>query len=54
MANDTILKVENLKKYFTVTKRMILYRKTIGKVHAVDDISFEVRQGETFGIVVTE
>lgn len=39
---STILTVENLKKYFDVPD---------GKLHAVDDISFSINEGETFGIV---
>ncbi|WP_144509627.1 ABC transporter ATP-binding protein [Bacillus sp. FJAT-22090] len=47
---ETILKVENLKKYFPI-KGGVFGNKTIQQVKAVDDISFEVRRGETFGIV---
>lgn len=47
---DTILKVENLKKYFPI-KGGVFGKKTLQQVKAVDDISFEVRRGETFGIV---
>ena len=48
MENKTILKVSHLKTYFDVTKG-ILTRKQI--VKAVDDVSFEVKEGETLGIV---
>ncbi|MBQ1877988.1 MAG: dipeptide ABC transporter ATP-binding protein [Erysipelotrichaceae bacterium] len=48
MENNTILKVSHLKTYFDVTKG-ILTRKQI--VKAVDDVSFEVKEGETLGIV---
>jgi len=37
-----ILKVEHLKKYFHVAA---------GKLHAVDDISFDIMKGETLGMV---
>ncbi|WP_313892654.1 dipeptide ABC transporter ATP-binding protein [Psychrobacillus sp.] len=47
---ETLLKVENLKKYFPI-KGGILGNKTLQQVKAVDDISFEVKRGETFGIV---
>lgn len=44
-----LLKVENLKKYFPIRTGMFA-RKT-GDVKAVDNISFEVYEGETLGIV---
>lgn len=47
--NDTLLEVEHLKKYFPIRKG--LWNKTVGQVKAVDDISFSVRRGETFGLV---
>ena len=46
----TLLKVEGLKKYFSVGQGLITAR--FGKsVKAVDDISFEVEEGETLGLV---
>lgn len=39
---DTILKVNNLKKYFKTKK---------GMLHAVDDVSFSIEKGRTLGIV---
>jgi oligopeptide/dipeptide ABC transporter ATP-binding protein len=45
-----LLVVENLKKYFPVT-RGIVFQKQVGAVQAVDDVSFTVRQGETLGVV---
>lgn len=47
---SVILQVRNLKKYFPVTQGIILQRK-IADVKAVDGISFDVRQGETLGLV---
>ncbi|MER1988021.1 MAG: dipeptide ABC transporter ATP-binding protein [Solibacillus sp.] len=44
-----LLKVENLKKYFPI--RAGLFAKHVGDVKAVDDISFEIYEGETLGIV---
>lgn len=46
---ETILKVEHLKKYFPITAGV--FTKTIGNVKAVDDVSFEIKKGETFGLV---
>jgi oligopeptide transport system ATP-binding protein len=47
--NDPILKVENLKMYFPIRRGII--QRTVGYVHAVDDVSFEVHKGETLGLV---
>lgn len=43
------LTVTGLKKYFPIKKG--IFKKTIGHVHAVDDISFFVRERETLGLV---
>ncbi len=45
-----LLRAENLKKYFPVTKGLVLM-KTIGYVQAVDGISFSINEGETLGLV---
>ncbi|MHA6259747.1 ABC transporter ATP-binding protein [Sporosarcina sp. CAU 1771] len=45
-----LLRVENLKKYFPI-KGGVFGKRTLQYVKAVDDISFSVKQGETFGIV---
>jgi len=47
---DALLKVEGLKKYFPVTEGMLI-KRTVAQVKAVDGISFEVRRGETLGLV---
>ena len=39
---DTILEVNNLKKYFKTPK---------GMLHAVDDVSFKLERGTTLGVV---
>lgn len=44
------LRVENLTKTFPLMKGSIAKRK-VGEVHAVKDISFDVREGETLAIV---
>jgi len=48
-AKEVILKVSNLKKHFPI-KNSVLSRSN-SAVKAVDDVSFEVFQGETLGIV---
>jgi len=47
---DTLLDVKNLKMYFPVRRGLIIER-VVGHVHAVDDISFHVKRGETLGLV---
>lgn len=49
-ATENILEVKNLKMWFPVNSRGII-PKHVGDIKAVDDISFNVRQGETLGIV---
>jgi oligopeptide/dipeptide ABC transporter ATP-binding protein len=48
-AEAPLLEVKGLTKYFPV-KRGLLQRE-VAQVHAVDDISFSVREGETLGLV---
>jgi len=48
--NNVILHVDHLVKYFPI-KRGIIIQKQIGAVHAVDDVSFDVKRGETLGLV---
>jgi oligopeptide transport system ATP-binding protein len=47
---DVLIDVRNLRMYFPVTAGLILQRK-IADVKAVDGISFEIRRGETLGLV---
>ena len=46
----SLLKVERLVKHFPA-KRGVLFVRTVGTVKAVDDITFDVRAGETLGVV---
>lgn len=49
--NERVLvRIENLKKYFPII-RGILIQKEVGQVMAVDDISMEIMEGETMGLV---
>ena len=50
MADDVLVKAENLQKHFPVTEGLALM-KTVGWVRAVDGISFEVRRGQTLALV---
>jgi peptide/nickel transport system ATP-binding protein len=47
---EVLLRVRDLKKHFPITQG-ILFRRQIGAVRAVDGISFDVRAGETLGLV---
>jgi len=47
---ERLVEVRNLKMYFPVRRGLIIER-VVGHVHAVDDISFHVRRGETLGLV---
>ena len=49
MADNTVLKVENLKKYFPI--KAGVFSKTVGHVKAVDGVSFTIDKGETLGLV---
>jgi oligopeptide transport system ATP-binding protein len=48
--NGTLIKVDKLTKHFPIT-RGILIQREVGAVQAVDKISFEIRHGETLGLV---
>lgn len=48
--DDCILTVENLCKYFPVISKGF-FKKKIGDVRAADGISFELKRGETLGLV---
>ncbi|MFI8801914.1 ABC transporter ATP-binding protein [Micromonospora chalcea] len=47
---ETILSVDHLVKHFPISQG-VLFKKTIGQVKAVDGVSFELRRGETLGVV---
>jgi oligopeptide transport system ATP-binding protein len=50
-AGDNVLvRVEHLKKYFPIM-RGLLFSRQVGAVKAVDDVSFEIKRGETLGVV---
>ncbi|KIO61415.1 ABC transporter ATP-binding protein [Caldibacillus thermoamylovorans] len=45
----TLLEVKNLKTYYPVKGGF--FRRTVANVKAVDDVSFEIKKGETLGLV---
>ena len=47
---ESLIEVSNLKMYFPVTKGIVLRRK-VGDVKAVDGLTFDIRRGETLGLV---
>ena len=48
--NGILLTVKDLKKHFPITQGIIIERQ-VGAVKAVDGISFDIRRGETLGLV---
>ena len=49
-AGEVLLEVQDLKKHFPVTRGIVLSKIT-GWIKAVDGVSFQLRAGETLGIV---
>jgi peptide/nickel transport system ATP-binding protein/oligopeptide transport system ATP-binding protein len=48
--SEALVEVRDLVKHFPITQGIIVQRN-VGAVRAVDGVSFDVRRGETFGIV---
>jgi len=46
---QALLRVRNLKKYFPI--RGGLFSREVARVHAVDDVTFDIMPGETLGLV---
>jgi oligopeptide transport system ATP-binding protein len=46
---SNILEARNIKKYFPIRKGLLM--REAGQVMAVDDVSLDIRQGETLGLV---
>jgi oligopeptide transport system ATP-binding protein len=49
MPDTALLRVKNLKKYFPI--RGGLFSREVARVHAVDDVTFDLVRGETLGLV---
>jgi oligopeptide/dipeptide ABC transporter ATP-binding protein len=47
--NETVIELKNLKMYFPITRG--LFRRKVGDIKAVDDVSFTIRKNETLGLV---
>ena len=47
--SDALLELRGLKKYFPIQSGFM--KRTVGYVKAVDDVSFSIRPGETYGLV---
>ena len=47
--NAPLIEVKSLKKYFPIRKGVL--QREVARVHAVDDVSFAVNEGETIGLV---
>ena len=49
-SNQTVIQLDNCQKYFPVTKGLII-QSSIGQVKAVDGVSLQIREGQTYGLV---
>jgi oligopeptide transport system ATP-binding protein len=51
VTDASFIQVKNLVKYFPVYSTGVLTKKQVGTVHAVGDISFDIKKQETFALV---
>ncbi|MBN1135377.1 MAG: dipeptide ABC transporter ATP-binding protein [Anaerolineae bacterium] len=48
--NGALIQVRNLKMHFPITRGIVFQRK-VGAIKAVDGVSFDIKRGETLGLV---
>ena len=51
LTSRDLIEVKDLVKYFPIYSRGVLLKKQVGIVHAVDNIDFNIKRKETFGLV---
>ena len=49
--SNAVLQVQNLVKHFPIVSESGFFRRVTNYVHAVDGVSFDLRKGETLGLV---
>ena len=49
LKNDNLLEIQNIKTYYPIKGGF--FKRTVGNVKAVDDVSFTIGKGETLGLV---
>jgi oligopeptide/dipeptide ABC transporter ATP-binding protein len=49
-SEGTVVSIDHLKLYFPI-RQGIIFRREIGRVHAVDDVTLRLRGGQTLGLV---
>lgn len=47
--DNVLVTIKHLKKYFPIRRGLL--KRVVGAVQAVDDVSFDIRRGETLGLV---
>jgi oligopeptide/dipeptide ABC transporter ATP-binding protein len=47
---DALVELEHVKQYFPI-REGVVFQREVARVHAVDDVTFTLREGETLGLV---